>query len=317
MNKSGAERGAIKPASEDESRKKSRGDVGEFDSGTTSDDDSRKKLRGDVGEFDSGTSTVDLAGSVAKHFARRVLMRQVLVAIAAYALVLLLAPFMLMLDAQPLGELWLHAGAAGLAGTMFAAISSRAALRSGRAVLEALAFYPDRVDAGAFGALAELPYVLTLRLCAGAVVAASLTLVPALRPSRMDDARASSLALLFLIIVGAASVLCYVAVRDATLRALEIGPSGQIASWLEHEAVRLAPRRRTVRKVVLAIMAPVALVGGGALLVTHAHLRTLVEESRATTAARVARIALGGSDLRFDREAREEALAAALAHGFS
>ena len=264
-----------------------------------------------------GATTVDLAGSIAGRFALSALMRQILVGAAAYALVVLLAPWMLMLESLPLAELWLATAGAGCVGTLVSAALSVNTLRKCRSVLEALAFYPERIEPEQLHTLTELPFSLTARLFAGSVAAAVLLLVPALRPPHIDDARALSLGLLVVIIVGAASVLCYVAVREVTLRALELGPTEPIAAWLEQDAIRFAPRRRTVQKILLAVVLPVAFVGGGALLVAHAHLRSFVEESRTTTAVRVARIALESLRKNSGREGREEAVAAAQAHGFA
>src|SRR5262249_54577808 len=61
---------------------------------------------------------------------------------------------------------------------------------------------------------------------------------------------------------------------------------------LEALELRKLPARRITLRLLLAVVAPVALMGAGAVLITHAHLRTLVEHSRKTTAPLIARTAL-------------------------
>jgi signal transduction histidine kinase len=146
-------------------------------------------------------------------------------------------------------------------------------------------------------------------------LAATLSAIPGVRPPDLDDARSFSLALLMFTIISASAIAHYVAIRDATIRAVELSPLEPIMAWLERDALRLAPRRRVVRKILLAVVVPVALVGTATVLVAHAHLRAFMESSRHDTALQLARIALdpvpGPGD-----SGTEDAVAAAAAHGF-
>ena len=80
--------------------------------------------------------------------------------------------------------------------------------------------------------------------------------------------------------------------------------------------MRLAPRQRVTRKILLAVVAPVALVGVGTLLVAQAQVRAFVEKSRNSTAVQVALITLDPVVDAIGEAGREDALAAAAAHGF-
>jgi len=111
-------------------------------------------------------------------------------------------------------------------------------------------------------------------------------------------------------------VVHYVAIRDATLRAIELSPPEPIVAWLERESMRLAPSKRVTRKILFAVVAPVALAGVGTVLVTHAHLRAAVERSRHSTAVYLARAALDPVDGAVVEASRDDAIAAAAAHGF-
>ncbi len=233
----------------------------------------------------------------------------------AFMTVGLLAPWSLMLESQHLASAWLvclEVGIFSIAATMLLCMYR---LRVTRTVMESLALAPDRVAPEDIGALADLPFELTARFVFVGTVAAALSAIPHLRPTDLDDARSFSLALLMFTIICASAIAHYVAIRDATIRAIELSPLEPITAWLEREALRLAPRKRVVRKILLAVVVPVALVGIATVLVAHAHLRAFMEASRHDTATQLARIALdpvsGGSQTGAD-----DAIAAAAAHGF-
>lgn len=248
-------------------------------------------------------------------FGRRVMIRQAMIGVVAYLTVGLLAPWSLMLESQHLAPLWLVCIEVGGLGVVVTLAASMVRLRRTRVVMEALALEPERVAPEDIGALADLPFGLTGRFVLVGALAATLTTIPQVRPPDLDDARSLSLALLMFTIISASGVAHYVAIRDATIRAIELSPLEPITAWLERDALRLAPRRRVVRKILLAVVVPVALVGVATVLVAHAHLRAFVESSRHDTARQLARVALdpipGASDT-----GREDAIAAAAAHGF-
>ena len=253
---------------------------------------------------------------IASDFVNRVLIQQLLVGVVEFAVMGLLAPWALMLESQWLAPLALAGVQIALFAFLMSALLSWQRLRTNREVLRAVAAQSDTVQAADIGALADLPFALTWRFVLVNSLAASLILVPALRPPQLDSARANSLALLALTIVAAAAVVHYVIVRESTLRVIELSPLEPITAWLEHQAVRLAPQQRLIRKILLAVVVPVALVGVGTLLVTHAHLRAFVERSRTKTARVIARTTLEVLSERRSDTGREDAVADAAAHGF-
>jgi signal transduction histidine kinase len=263
-----------------------------------------------------GVATDASAREVAATFTRRVLWRQGLVGAAAFFVVELLAPWSLTLESQRLSELWLIGLAVGAAFIAVSLASSIPAMWRARAVFRALTLQPERVDAEHIGVLSRLPFALTARFVLVGVVAALLLTVPGVRPALLDEPRAFSLALLTLTIVAAAAVVHYVAIRDATNRALELGPSEPIASWLERASMRLGPQQRVKRNLLFAVAAPVALVGVGTVLVVHAHLRAFVENSRQRVAIDLVQAALDPVPGVSDEAGRDDAIAAAAAHGF-
>ena len=195
----------------------------------------------------------------------------------------------------------LQAGGAAIALSTLLAIG---AMRRARKTFRNLAFNPDNVEPEDVGRMADLPFAITSRfVVAGALAAAGMG-APFLRPAQIDDARALSLALLTFTIVCASAVVQYVAIRDATIRAIELSPIEPITAWLEREAMRLAPRQRVIRKILLAVVAPVALVGVGALLVAQAQMRDFVEQNRTATAHHLAQTAFAPIAGRADHRSR-------------
>jgi signal transduction histidine kinase len=241
----------------------------------------------------TGSTTMDLTSAVVTSgFARKVLGRQVLVGLVAYTAVILLAPWLLLLESQRLGGLVWGGALSGGVAVLATWLWSLRRLRRQRLVLHSVTLESDAVQPEDVGALAEVPFALTARFVVVGILAAGVPALPGVRPGALDDARAASLALITFTIVAAAAVVHYVVVREATLRVVELSPLEPIATWLAGQAVRRASEQRVMRKVLLAVAAPVALVGVGAVLVTHAHLRALVERSRAGTAVLVAHAAL-------------------------
>ena len=259
---------------------------------------------------------IDLSATeVGRAFGRRVLLRQAMIGLVAYMTVGLLAPWSLMLESQHLTPTWLVCLKVGAGAVSVTMLFSMLRLRVTRRVMESLALDPERVAPEDIGALADLPFGLTARFVIIGALAATISAAPGVRAPDLDDARSFSLALLMFTIISASAIAHYVALREATIRAVELSPLDPITAWLERDALRLAPRRRVVRKILLAVVVPVALVGTSTVLVAHAHLRAFMESSRHATAMQLARIALdpipGAAET-----GSEDALAAAAAHGF-
>ena len=249
-------------------------------------------------------------------FARTVLVRTALVALGAFAAVGLFAPWALLLEPDVLLPVGARGVGLALLAVLLIVLGSARVLRQNRYVLRSLALGSHAVEPEDVGALADLPAALTWRFVALGALAPLALLVPGVRPEPFDLAQAVSACLLTWTMVGASAVVHYVAVRAATLRVLEASPIEPITEWLEHQAKRLAPRRRSTRRILVAVVAPVALVGVGTLLVTHAHLRSFVARSRTSTAIKLARAALEPLPGAVADAGREDAIGAAAALGF-
>jgi signal transduction histidine kinase len=225
-------------------------------------------------------------------FGRRILARQALVGVAAFVVVGIFAPRLLMLEGDvAAGVLSVGATLATLAVAACTALSLVSLRRHGP-LLRALAGGETDIDLGALRRLADLPSVLSMRFFALTTAISALVLLPGVRPAMLDDGRAVSLLILAITILGGAALPHYVLTRQATIEVLEICPLEPLHALLESLDLLRAPWKRITRRLLLAVVAPVALLGAGAVLVTHAHIRTFVEQSRRTTALLVARSAL-------------------------
>ena len=146
--------------------------------------------------------------------------------------------------------------------------------------------------------------------------AVALFLVPPFRPALLDFNTAFSLALLGLIIVAAAALPLYVAVRAAVSRALELADPDAMTELLDQAEASESAKKRLVWRLLIAIATPVGFVAVGASLVAHAHVRKFDAQSREQTAEIVARVALEASPGAVDEAGRAEAIDAARSLGF-
>lgn len=251
-------------------------------------------------------------------FLRRVLARQTLMGVAAWLVLAAFAPKLLVLDWEVtlgvlsvLAVLALLAFAASMAMSLFA-------LRRHRFVIRSIGLGASAIETRDLAQLADLPSSLTFRWFSVSSLCAALVLAPGVRPAMLDDGRAVSLFILAITILAAAAIPSYVLLRRATMNLLELAPIDQLTMLLETLELKQIPQRRFTLRVLLAVAAPVALMGTGAVLVTHAHLRTLTEQSRRATALLIARAALeeGPGAGTGDVVGRGDAIAAAAGYGF-
>jgi signal transduction histidine kinase len=254
--------------------------------------------------------------AAAGNFSQRVVAGQALVGLAAFSSITLLTPQLLLLDWDVgLGVLSVGARLAAVA-LVLTAVSSLLRLRKHRYLLRSLSLGSRAIEPEELEALSEIPRALTLRYLVFSSILASSMLLPGIRPDKLDDGRAISLFILSVTIIAAASVPHYVLTRTASQRVIETAPLDPLTTLLEADELNPAPRHRVVNRLLTAVALPVALVGVGAVLIAHAHIRTFIEESRKNTAVMVARTALEPSRYGLGEAGRADAIAAAAEFGF-
>lgn len=248
-------------------------------------------------------------------YGSRVMLIQVGSGLAAFAVTALLAPISLLFDMGLWGSVVAALAKAGAVALAAAAAITALRLRSHRFALRALSFQSTSIDASDLRALDALPASTTLTFFGVGALASFLIPLRAVRPEALDDGRTASLVVLAITLLSAAAIPHYVLVRRATLQLVELSPLDATTAVLRDQGVQSAPRVR--QRILLSVAAPVMLVGAGAVLLVHAHLRTFLEESRKSTAVVLARAVLDSPPAALGDAADREAIRAARELGFS
>lgn len=249
-------------------------------------------------------------------FYRDVIARQLLTAFGGHAAIALMAPTLLVLDRSTTNSVLVLGLELASLTILITTLASLLRLRKHRSVLNTSTQNETSIGAREIRSFVGLPSALTLRFFAVSCIVHACGLVPPVRPDKLDQGRAISLFILAITILGASSLIHYILIRAATVRVLDVGPIEAVTSLLESQELHQIPRRRLLQKFLLAVIAPVALVGVGTVLITHAHMRTVLEQSRQATAALVARIALDPASTHGKKDVIGDAVAAAAQFGF-
>lgn len=252
----------------------------------------------------------------ARSFYRDVLGRQLLTALGGHAAIALLAPSLLVLDRSTTNSVLVLGLELAALTIVISTLISLLRLRRHRSVFAASTGNARTIGAEEIRSLVGLPSALTFRFFLVGSIVHACGLVPSVRPEKLDQGRAISLFILAITILGASSLIHYILIRTSTVRVLDVGPIEPVTSLLESQELHQIPRRRLLQKFLLAVVAPVTLVGVGTVLVTHAHMRTFLEQSRQATAALIGRIALDPGATHGKKDVIGDAVAAAAQYGF-
>ncbi len=252
----------------------------------------------------------------ARAFARAVLARQILTGLGCHAAIALFAPNLLVLDWPMTISVLVLGLELAIVALLISTLVAILRLRRNQAIFGASTIPVQPIGAQQIRNLVALPSALTFRFFAVCATVHAFGLIPGVRPEKLDQGRAISLLILSITIIGASSLIHYVLIRAATIRVLDLAPVDPITSLLESQEFHQIPRRKLLQKFLIAVVAPVALVGVGAVLITHAHMRTLLEQSRKNTALLLARIALDPGASPGKKDVTEDAVAAAAQYGF-
>ncbi|MGZ3420241.1 MAG: sensor histidine kinase [Polyangiales bacterium] len=161
------------------------------------------------------------------------------------------------------------------------------------------------VDADLIRRLDALPLLWVLQLAAQSVAVSALTIVPALRPSLIDEATQISLVLLTTTVVAATALPLYVAARALTGQVLEAVPFRVVGEALRtiepfedfgigwgtrvRRWFRARAHSRVQGRLGNAVALAVAIVAFGAALLVNAHVRAFEARSRRDDAYALAR----------------------------
>jgi signal transduction histidine kinase len=229
-------------------------------------------------------------------------------------LVVLFAPRLLLLDPSVVAGsgrlvLWDWVATASLVTAATVLIG-----RQVRKVLMELAVGATQVDPRDVHHLYDVPWRLVAIGLAGSLGIAGATLFAPLRPDTNDLYTQVELALLALTMASVAALPAYVMMRASVARVFELVPVTAAGAAIELLGTRERRMARVRRRLLMAVVAPVAFVALGASLLVHAHLRAFDTSSRRDDAAELAQ---GVIDAPLgDPRGRKSAIDAARAFGF-
>lgn len=251
-----------------------------------------------------------------RKLAQRLLIWQAVISFGAFGATALLGPFLIAIEWDIVGGVFAVGANIALLAMVTTGLITALTLRRHRNVIRSIPLASNNVNPAEIQALSSLPSTLTLRFFAASSLVACLLLVPGIRPEKLDAGRALSLLVLSITILSAAAIPHYTVARTATLHLIELCSPEAITAVLDSAELYQMPPRRVVRRMIIAVAAPVALVGVGAVLITHAHLRTRLEQNHRAT-AKVVTYALDPPPRRPQAQTgRADAIAAAAELGF-
>jgi signal transduction histidine kinase len=250
--------------------------------------------------------------------ARRLVARLVATQLAAWGvkdlLVAIFAPRLLLLEPGVVAanaRLWLCSWLATAAVVVIATVLVG---RRVRPLLLELTVGASHVEPRDVHVLYAAPWRLVAIDLAGTLVVAASSLVAPFRPEASDLYTQVELALLSLTMASVAALPAYVMMRASVARVLELVPVGASRDAIELLGARDRGMARVRRRLLAAVVAPVAFVALGASLLVHAHLRAFDTSSRQNDAAELAQGVLDPVD--GDLRGRKHAVDAAQAYGF-
>jgi signal transduction histidine kinase len=252
------------------------------------------------------------------HAARRLVARLVVIQLIAWGvkelLVVVFAPRLLLLDPSVVAgsarlELW-----SWLATSLLVVAATVLVGRRVRPLLLELTVGAAHVEPRDVHVLYSAPFRLVLLDLAGTLAVAASTLVAPLRPETNDLYTQVELVLLSLTMASVAALPAYVMMRASVARVLELVPVSAAREAVELLGARARLMARVRRRLLAAVVAPVAFVALGASLLVHAHLRAFDTSSRQNDAAELAQGVLDAVE--GDVRGRKAAIDVARAHGF-
>lgn len=161
-----------------------------------------------------------------------------------------------------------------------------------RFTLRALGLGSHTVEPDALIALGKEPGAITIRGLILATAGTLLTLVPPFRPEGLEFDTAVTLILLATSFCATAGLALYVILRRRISRALLLAPEDAMREVMERVIAAGNVDRWTMRRVLVAVLTPVALVGFSAALIVHAHVRSFEASGRLVTATAIAHASL-------------------------
>jgi signal transduction histidine kinase len=253
-----------------------------------------------------------------KNAAGRLLVRLGAIQIAAWAtkelLVVVFAPRLLLLDPSVVAGSGRFALYSWIANAAFVIAATIVVARRVRPLLRELAVGVSQIEPTAVHVLYAAPSRLVALDLVGTFAVAAASLAAPFRPETNDLYTQVELALLAITMASVAALPAYVMMRASVARVLELVPVSASREAIELLGTQERRMPRLRRRLLAAVVAPVAFVALGASLLVHAHLRAFDTSSRQDDAAELAQGVLDAVE--GDVRGRKAAIDAASAYGF-
>jgi signal transduction histidine kinase len=209
-------------------------------------------------------------------------------------LIISMARWLLVLEAKAADASAYVLGMAILCGGLVAPLRSLYSLHRYRFLLRALALGSSAVEVQELVGLSREAFRSTLTwLTSNAIAIVAMALFA--RPDLLDPATTLGVCSLALLVVSAAALTLYAALRATLLGIIELAPP-QVMGELVADEEQSQRAVRSIRfRLIIAVVAPVAFVTLGATLVVSSHIRRSDEQQREATALAVARSAFEDS----------------------
>jgi signal transduction histidine kinase len=247
---------------------------------------------------------------ISRELLRRVLAGQALMTLLAGVAVATAPRFLLLVDGESGRDASLLLASAVLVGGSLSALQIVGVVRSRRRLLRQLEVRDRTLDQIQLPKMNDDPWLIVN----GWVLVTTLAVVISvllLRPASIPPAAAPTLGLFSSIIVAGLSLPLLVLVRAQFVRLMERVPPDVMADIVDAQVRSGRLRGRTSRRLISAILTPVAFLAIGSALIAGAHVRDSGASATLDTAVLAARLALAEPDAPSDL-----AIAALAGHGF-
>ena len=213
---------------------------------------------------------------------------------AAVFLIISMSRWLLVLEAKPADASAYLLGMAVVLGGLPAPLRSLISLHRYRFLLRTLALGSSAVEVQDLVGLSREAFRSTATWLLSNAVAIVVLAIFA-RPNLLDPAITLSVTLLALLVVSAAALPLYAALRATLLGIMELAPPQVMGELVAAEEQSQRAVRLIRFRLIIAVVAPVTFVTLGSALVVSSHIRRADEQQREAAALAVARSAFEDS----------------------
>lgn len=208
-------------------------------------------------------------------------------AITGVALALAVPRFFLVDDAL-MRRIWGRGAVVGLVLVIVLCVMAWRRVHRHRFTLRALGLGSQSVEPDALIALNSEPIAITSRAMVLVLIAALVSLIPGYRSERLEWDTSLAIVLVSLSFSSTAALSLHTFLRRRISRALMLAPEDTMREAIDRMHAEGKMPIWTVRRILITVLVPVALVGFSAALIVHGYVRAFEAEGRLVTAMAIA-----------------------------